>query len=119
MVRPVGSQAVPASQTPNANLTDRPTADENLKKAPEQPQKSSNSFEKIMMRLSTLFPNYSRLVLVGINSIFAVQQSPLYIACSVFSASVANPCSLRGNCTLTFDYNIPVKVIKGTGKFDR
>jgi hypothetical protein len=60
-IRPVGPQTVPASQTPTANVPERPAAEANSKKRPEQPQKGSNSFEKIMMRLSTLFPNYSRL----------------------------------------------------------
>ncbi|XP_028401339.1 E3 ubiquitin-protein ligase TTC3-like [Dendronephthya gigantea] len=57
-VRPA-VQAEPTNETPNSSIPERPIVAE-AKKGQEQPQKGSNSFEKIMMRLSTLFPNYSR-----------------------------------------------------------
>ena len=53
-----GPQTLPAIQAPNI----KPPAEANMRKLPESAQKGSNSFEKIMMRLSTLFPNYTRLV---------------------------------------------------------
>jgi hypothetical protein len=62
VIRPAGPQNVPTNQPPITKVPDRTAAEANLKKGQEQPQKGSNSFEKIMMRLSTLFPNYSRLV---------------------------------------------------------
>ena len=80
MVRPAGlrslvPQAAPVQPTPSAIHFEKqasiPRA-QNLRPTIEPVQKTPNSFEKIMLRLSTLFPNYSRFVISFINRIRAM-----------------------------------------------